>query len=154
MPAKRSASPERTRSRPSDLRPQGCGPRGISRTQSSVKKLITASRSWALKASSRRRRVSTVTLPVSATGTTSFTAAQRGARSAQRSGDEDELSADGAALADAVGLGGAVGRERLDLEHQLVLGQQVGDQRQGLHGAAVAPATADAAAGLAAGGGR
>src|SRR4029453_18881740 len=39
------------------------------------------------------------------------------------SGDQDELSADVAALADVVGPGGAVEREGLDLEHQLVLGQ-------------------------------
>jgi hypothetical protein len=40
------------------------GPRGISSTGSSTKKLITASRSWALKASSNRCSVSTVALPV------------------------------------------------------------------------------------------
>jgi hypothetical protein len=49
---------------PWNLRPHGCGPRGSSRTGSSVKKLMTASTSWALKASTRRWRVSTVTLPV------------------------------------------------------------------------------------------
>ena len=37
---------------------------GSSRTGSSAKKLITASRSWALKASTSRWSVSTVTLPV------------------------------------------------------------------------------------------
>ncbi len=43
-----------------------------------------------------------------------------------RSGDQDELSADVAALADAVGLGSAVERECLHLDHQLVLCQQFG----------------------------
>jgi hypothetical protein len=46
------------------LLPHGCGPRGNSRTGSSLEKLMTASTSWALKASTRRWSVSTVTLPV------------------------------------------------------------------------------------------
>ena len=39
------------------------------------------------------------------------------------SGDQDELAADMTALTDAVRLGGALERERLHLDHQLVLGQ-------------------------------
>src|SRR3954451_17898909 len=58
MPANRPARPSRTRSLPSSLRPHGSGPRGISRTQSSTKKLITESRSCALNASSNRSSVS------------------------------------------------------------------------------------------------
>src|SRR6266516_6295387 len=58
-----------------------------------------------------------------------------------RSGDQDELSADVAALADAVGLGSAVERERLHLDHELVLCQQFGGLRQRLHGPAVRAAT-------------
>src|SRR5581483_11860370 len=65
MPAKRLASPSRTRSLPASLRPQGSGPRGIWSAQSSAKKLITESRSCALKASSRRSSVSTVTCSLS-----------------------------------------------------------------------------------------
>ena len=53
--------------RPRNLCPHGCGPRGISRTGSSAKKPITASRSWALKASATPCSVSTVALPVPAT---------------------------------------------------------------------------------------
>src|SRR6266498_4856090 len=49
---------------PCNLRPHGCGPRGISRTGSSTQKLITASRSWALKASTNRWSVSMVALPM------------------------------------------------------------------------------------------
>ena len=47
--------------------------------------------------------------------------------------------------------GGAVEGEGLDLDHQLVLGQQVGDLRQGLHGTAVGTAAGDAGSGLAGG---
>ena len=60
-------------------------------------------------------------------------------------------SPDVAGLADAGGLGGAVEREGLHLDDQLVLGQQVGRQGKGLHGAAVGPAPGDAGAGLAGG---
>src|SRR6266571_5242259 len=67
------------------------------------------------------------------------------------SGDEDEFSADVAGLADAVGLGGAVEREGLHLDHQLVLCQQLGDLRQSLHGLTVGAATGDAGSGLAGG---
>src|SRR6185437_4926258 len=65
------------------------------------------------------------------------------------SGDQDELSADVAALADAIGLGGAVERERLHLDHEVVPGQQSGDLRQGLHGPAVRAATGHPGPGLA-----
>src|SRR5689334_18797995 len=67
------------------------------------------------------------------------------------SGDQDELSADVTALADAVGLGGAVERERLHLDHEVVLGQQSGDLRQRLHGPAVRAATGHPGPGLAGG---
>ena len=62
-----------------------------------------------------------------------------------------QLPPDVAGLADAVGLGGAVEREGLHLDDQLVLGQQLSRQGQGLHGAAVGAATGDAGAGLAGG---
>ena len=48
-----------------------------------------------------------------------------------RSGDEDELPADVSGLADAVGIRGAVEREGLHLDHQLVLGQQLSDLAPG-----------------------
>jgi hypothetical protein len=53
-----------------------------------------------------------------------------------------------AGLADAEGLGGAVKREGLHLNDQLVLGRQLGDQGQGLHGVTVGATTGDAGAGL------
>src|SRR5438046_412713 len=57
------------------------------------------------------------------------------------SGNEDELSAEVAGLADAVCLGGAVEGKGLLLDHQLVLRQQLGDLAQGLSRAAVRAAT-------------
>src|SRR5437762_13617545 len=65
------------------------------------------------------------------------------------SGDQDELSADVAALADTVGLSGAAERKRLHLDHEVVLGQQSGDLRQRLHGPAVRAATGHPGPGLA-----
>src|SRR2546421_221882 len=74
-----------------------------------------------------------------------------GGQAGWESGDQDELSADMAALADAVGLGGAAERERLHLDHQVVLGQQSGDLGQRLHGPAVRIATGHPGPGLAGG---
>jgi hypothetical protein len=63
--------------------------------------------------------------------------------------DQDELSPDVAATADAVGLGGAVEWERLHLDHELVLCQQFSDLCQRLHGPAVRAATSHPGSGLA-----
>src|SRR5919107_1589890 len=51
MPSKRAASPRRTSSLPTKRRPHSSGPRGDSRTQSSAKWDMIASRSCRLKAS-------------------------------------------------------------------------------------------------------
>src|SRR6266576_531149 len=58
-----------------------------------------------------------------------------------KSGDQDQLSADVTVQTDAVGLSGAGERKGLDLDHYLVLRQQVGDLGQGLHRTAVRAAT-------------
>src|SRR6266849_3315124 len=59
MPVKRERRASLTAVAPTDRLPHGSGPRGISNTQSSLKKLITRPRSWALNALRMALSVST-----------------------------------------------------------------------------------------------
>src|SRR5512132_3615655 len=100
-------------------------PRGMSEPNSTCQRSARAPRTSGSSSNhdpipAPNRAVRRWRTPSSRTGTDNGPA--RGA-----SGDEDELSADVAGLADAVGLGGALEREGLHLDHQLVLRQQLGD---------------------------
>jgi len=72
----------------------------------------------------------------------------RGAGHPLRLGDQDQLAPHVAALTDAVGLGGAIERKGLHLDHEFVLCQQLGYLRQSLHRAAVVAAAGYPGAGM------